>query len=148
MNRSTEQTNSVNPEVVLGRFLCFAIWFIPNEPRKQIRGSRDLFFHALIHSPWTKKPPLICYIYVYINNASNNDPTLKLTCRHINRRHICFNIKSISVHPLLWMNVMLDFILWSSLGCEQRSVSENFKMIMYASAGNRTRDPLLSSVSL
>ena len=35
---------------------------------------------------------------------------LKLTCRHINRRHICFNIKSISVHPLLWMNVMLDFI--------------------------------------
>ena len=35
---------------------------------------------------------------------------LKLTCRHINHRHICFNIKSISVHPLLWMNVMLDFI--------------------------------------
>ena len=37
-------------------------------------------------------------------------PPLKLTCRHINRRHICFNIKSISVHPLLWMSVMLDFI--------------------------------------
>ena len=35
---------------------------------------------------------------------------LKLTCRHINCRHFCFNIKSISVHPLLWMNVMLDFI--------------------------------------
>ena len=35
---------------------------------------------------------------------------LKLTCHHINRRHFCFNIKSISVHPLLWMNVMLDFI--------------------------------------
>ena len=35
---------------------------------------------------------------------------LKLTRRHINRRHFCFNIKSISVHPLLWMNVMLDFI--------------------------------------
>ena len=35
---------------------------------------------------------------------------LKLTCHHINRRYICFNIKSISVHPLLWMNVMLDFI--------------------------------------
>ena len=34
---------------------------------------------------------------------------LKLTC-HINRRHICFDIKSISVHQLLWMNVMLDFI--------------------------------------
>ena len=36
--------------------------------------------------------------------------SLKLTCHHINRRHFCFNIKSISVHPLLWMNVMLDFI--------------------------------------
>ena len=35
---------------------------------------------------------------------------LKLTCHHINHRHFCFNIKSISVHPLLWMNVMLDFI--------------------------------------
>ena len=35
---------------------------------------------------------------------------LKLTCHHINRRHFCFNIKSIFVHPLLWMNVMLDFI--------------------------------------
>ena len=35
---------------------------------------------------------------------------LKLTCHHINRRHFCFNIKSSSVHPLLWMNVMLDFI--------------------------------------
>ena len=37
-------------------------------------------------------------------------PGLKLTCHHLNRRHICFNIKSIPVHPLLWMNVMLDFI--------------------------------------
>ena len=36
--------------------------------------------------------------------------SLKLTCHHINRRHICFNIESISVHPLLWMNIMLDFI--------------------------------------
>ena len=35
---------------------------------------------------------------------------LKLTCHHLNRRHICFNIKSIPVHPLLWMNFMLDFI--------------------------------------
>ena len=35
---------------------------------------------------------------------------LKLTCHHLNRRHICLNIKSITVHPLLWMNVMLDFI--------------------------------------
>ena len=72
--------------------------------------------------------------------------SLKLTCHHINRRHFCFNIKSISVHPLLWMNVMLDFICMVFAGCAQRSVSKNFKMIMYASAGNRTRDPLLSSV--
>ena len=35
---------------------------------------------------------------------------LKLTRRYINRRHICFNIKSFSVHPLLWIYVMLDFI--------------------------------------
>ena len=70
--------------------------------------------------------------------------SLKLTCRHINRRHICFNIKSISVQPL---SCLISFV-WSSPGCEQRSVSENFKMIMYVSAGNRTRDPLLSSVSL
>ena len=35
---------------------------------------------------------------------------LKLTCHHINRRNICFNIKSISVHPLFLMNVMLDSI--------------------------------------
>ena len=32
---------------------------------------------------------------------------LKLICRHIHRRHIFVNIQSISVHPLLWMNVML-----------------------------------------
>ena len=42
--------------------------------------------------------------------------SLKLTCQHINHRHI----KSLSVHPLPWMNVMLDCIcmifaeLWST----------------------------------
>ena len=40
---------------------------------------------------------------------------------------------------------MLDFICVVFAGSEQRSVSENFKMIMYASAGNLTRDPLLSA---
>ena len=44
------------------------------------------------------------------NHSTSVVNWLKLTCHHINRRHICFNIKSISVHPLLWMNVMLDFI--------------------------------------
>ena len=45
------------------------------------------------------------------------------------------------------MSCLISFV-WYSPVCEQRSVSENFKMIMYASAGNRTRDPFLSSVSL
>ena len=35
---------------------------------------------------------------------------LKLTRPYINRRHIFFNIYSFSVQPLLWTNVMLDFI--------------------------------------
>ena len=60
---------------------------------------------------------------LYFKNCTNSDVwryfsvhfnkifyLLKLACHHINHRHICFNIKSISVHPLLWMNVMLDFI--------------------------------------
>ena len=34
---------------------------------------------------------------------------LKLTSSHINR-HFSFKIKSVSLHPLLWMNYMLDFI--------------------------------------
>ena len=50
--------------------------------------------------------------YLYDNRSafSVNGLALKLTCDHINRRPICLNIKSISVHPLLWINVMLDFI--------------------------------------
>ena len=46
-------------------------------------------------------------LYLTLNH---NFSYLKLTCHHINRRHICFNIKSTSVHPLLWMNVMLNCI--------------------------------------
>ena len=38
------------------------------------------------------------------------DVVLKLTCHHITRRHICVDIKYISVHPSLLMNVMLDLI--------------------------------------
>ena len=39
------------------------------------------------------------------------------------------NIKSISMHPLLWMHVMIDFIciVLSSPCCEQREKSENSK---------------------
>ena len=35
MNRSTGQTNRVNREAVLGRFVCSALRFIPHEPRKK-----------------------------------------------------------------------------------------------------------------
>ena len=45
-----------------------------------------------------------------INAKITSALTLMLTCHHINRRHICLNIKFISVHPLLWMNFMLDFM--------------------------------------
>ena len=49
MNRSAEQTNRVNSEAVLVRFVCSALRFISREPRKKT---------------------LIPYIY----NASNKDP--------------------------------------------------------------------------
>ena len=54
MNRSTGQTNRVNREAVLGRFVCSALRFIPHEPRKKT---------------------LIPYIY----NASNEGPFLKFS---------------------------------------------------------------------
>ena len=43
MNRSAEQTNRVNREAVLVRFVCSALRFISHEPRKKDRSSRDLF---------------------------------------------------------------------------------------------------------
>ena len=54
----------------------------------------------------------VCSALRFISHEPRKKDThsLKLTRRHINRRHFCFNIKSFSVHPLLWMNVMLDFI--------------------------------------
>ena len=55
MNRSKGQTNRVNREAVLGRFVCSALRFIPHEPRK--------------------KKTLIPYIY----NASNEGPFLKFS---------------------------------------------------------------------
>ena len=54
MNRSPGQTNRVNREAVLVRFVCSAQRFIPHEPRKKT---------------------LIPYIY----NASNKDPFLKFS---------------------------------------------------------------------
>ena len=64
MNRSAEQTNRVNREAVLVRFVCSALRFISHEPRKKDRSSRDSF-------PMNReKKTLIPYIY----NASNKDP--------------------------------------------------------------------------
>ena len=64
------------------------------EPRSSCSASQELN-HSATAAPRTLR---------------KENWNLKLTCRHINRRHFCFNIKSFSVHPLLWMNVMLDFI--------------------------------------
>ena len=43
-----------------------------------------------------------------------------MTRRHLNRGHICSNIKSFSVQPLLCMNVMFDFIC---IGFAERSAT-------------------------
>ena len=65
---------------------------------------------------------------------------LKLYCHHINGRHIYFYIKSISVHPLLWMNVMLDFIcmifaeLWST---ESKSKIQNYDVCLRRDSNQR-----------
>ena len=45
MNRSAEQTNRVNREAVLVRFVCSALRFISHEPRKQ--ESHFLYLQCL-----------------------------------------------------------------------------------------------------
>ena len=45
MNRSAEQTNRVNREAVLVRFLCSALWFISHEPRK--KDTHSLYLQCL-----------------------------------------------------------------------------------------------------
>ena len=89
--------------------MTFVICGLCNKITSMGHPLRQLIHHALFCRKSAKlqdkryicKGALSCTIYFL---------HLKLTCRHINRRHICFNIKSISVHPLLWMNVMHDFI--------------------------------------
>ena len=88
------------------------------------------------------------------SNQWNGDWSLKLTCHHINRRHICFNIKSISVHHLLWMNVMLDFIcmifaeLWST---ESKRKIQNDNVCLHRDSNQRPlalqRDTLTTQLS-
>ena len=71
MNRSAEQTNSVDREAVLVRFVCSALRFISHELRKKNRNSRDLFVPHCNSFPMNlEKKTLIPYIY----NASNKDP--------------------------------------------------------------------------
>ena len=67
---------------------------------------------------------------------------------HINRRHISSILKlSLCSHYSGWMSCLILFV-WSSPNCEQREESAKLKMKICASAGNRTNNLLLSSVSL
>ena len=71
MNRSAEQTNRMNREAVLVRFVCSALRFISHEPRKKIAVHAICLFRTAIHFPMNReKKTLIPYIY----NAYNKDP--------------------------------------------------------------------------
>ena len=71
MNRSAEQTNRLNREAVLVRFVCSALRFISHEPRKKDRSSHDVCVPHCDSFPMNReKKTLIPYIY----NASNKDP--------------------------------------------------------------------------
>ena len=61
---------------------------------------------------------------------------------------IIVNIKSISLHPLLWMNVMLDFICMGFTELWATGIKRKLQMKIYTFIGIRTSDPLLSCVTL
>ena len=52
MNRSAEQTNRVNREAVLVRFVCSALRFISHEPRK--KDTHSLYLQCLQQRPLLK----------------------------------------------------------------------------------------------
>ena len=52
MNRSEEQTNRVNREAVLVRFVCSALRFISHEPRK--KDTHSLYLQCLQQRPLIK----------------------------------------------------------------------------------------------
>ena len=54
MNRSAGQTNRVNREAVLGRFVCSALRFIPHEPRK--KDTHSLYLQCFQQGPSLKLP--------------------------------------------------------------------------------------------
>ena len=65
---------------------------------------------------------------------------LKLTSHHINRRHIYLILNlSLYTHYFGWMSCFAE--LWAT-------GSEQFKMKICASTGNRTSEPLISSAPL
>ena len=52
MNCSAGQTNRVNREAVLGRFVCSALRFIPHEPRK--KDIHSLYLQCFQQRPFLK----------------------------------------------------------------------------------------------
>ena len=52
MNRSVGQTNCVNREAVLGRFVCSALRFIPHEPRE--KDTHSLYLQCFQQGPFLK----------------------------------------------------------------------------------------------
>ena len=50
MNRSAGQTNRVNREAVLDRFVCSALRFIPHEPRK--KDTHSLYLQCVQQRPF------------------------------------------------------------------------------------------------
>ena len=52
MNRSAGQTNRVNREAVLVRFVCSALRFIPHEPRK--KDTHSLYLQCVQQRPFLK----------------------------------------------------------------------------------------------
>ena len=91
-----------------------AVQVLRNKSYPYSRFNSVVFIHFCITERKSKKSIMIIRFQIAIKRY------LKLTCHHINRRHISFNIESISVYPLLWIYVMLDFIcmvfaeLWST----------------------------------
>ena len=54
MNRSVGQTNHMNHEAILGRFICSALQFIPHEPRKKFKDTHSLYLQSLKQRPFLK----------------------------------------------------------------------------------------------
>ena len=127
-NSCREHQHELSPATIYAASIgmnCRRRQFMPGD--NSCRNTRCILSSfvllAMRYLNWTDETGQIhCFIRILNNRWTGDEATkphtlgllghsdLKLTCHLINRRHFCFNIKSISVHPLLWMNVMLDFI--------------------------------------